>query len=166
MRPDLGDVVSGVQRLLQTEIVPTLRDEYAQGQATYALILLEYVKSTWSRQHLAVAEEHGDLAATLTAVAGALDGLAEPETAALAAEARAALAGHVAPVSATPLDAVLEVDRARRDILERCVRLLDALAPASLETGAGATARSAVDAYLVRAAARQEAALKVLGLIW
>jgi hypothetical protein len=165
MRPDLGDVVAGVQRLLQNEMVPALGDPYLQEQAAYASLLLEYVKSAWTREHIAIAEEHADLAACLRAIGSALRANEDAPAQLLADEVSAALEAHVAPVADTPLDRVLEVDRERRALLEQALRLLDGPAPAPAGRPIAA-ARDAIDGYLVRTAGRRDAVLRALGVSW
>jgi len=168
VRPDLSDLVSGVQRLLQTEVLPHLPDGYLQEQTAYATLLLEYVKNAWSREHLAVAEEHADLARCLAALAEALGASAEHEARAVAAAASAALAAHGEAVADTPLDRVLAIDRERRAIVERAVAALDRSDAAGRGSDGArvAAAQAAIDAYLVGAAWRRDAALKLLGVSW
>src|SRR5690606_8928266 len=61
MRPDLDDILSGVQRLLMNDFIPTLAatTPFLAEQAMYANLMLEYCKKAWPRMHLALAEEHG-----------------------------------------------------------------------------------------------------------
>ena len=56
MRPDLGDILSAVQRLLQAEVGPAVSDPFVAEQLMYASLLLEYAKKAWPGEHLAVAE--------------------------------------------------------------------------------------------------------------
>jgi hypothetical protein len=106
MRPGLDDILAGVQRLLQNDIVPALlAAPFVAEQALYATVLLEYAKKLWPRLHLALAEEHGDLRATLSAVvaplrAESIDG------GTLAAAIAADLDGATTDVAATTLDAL------------------------------------------------------------
>ena len=187
MRPDLTDLLSGVQRLLQGEIGPALADPFLQEQAAYASLLLEYAKKAWAREHLAIAAEHADLSACLTAVAAPLEALPGEEGRSLAREVRSALAA-TAPaavwVAETELDRVLAVDRERRALLERALAVVESAADrhaadspgqgalggeatAASEVGAGvATARAAIDGYLVRAARRRDEVLATLGIAW
>jgi hypothetical protein len=165
MRPDLDDVLAGLQRLLLNNLLPALATSapFLAEQAMYANLLLDYCRKSWPRLHLALAEEHGDLCATLAAAAGAL----RPEAAArdLVAAVDGELAQGAADVTRTALDALAARNRTLRDLVARTVALLDA--QAELPSGsAWAAARAAVDAYLVRAAGRQYADLQQLGLIW
>lgn len=165
MRPDLDDVLSGVQRLLLNDFVPALArvEPFLAEQAMYANLILEYCKKSWPTLHLVLAEEHGDLCATLTAAAGALrdDGSASETVAAIDRE----LASGITEVARTSLDALAARNRALRDVVSRVVILLDAQ-PTSAAASAHKAARSVTDAYLVRAASRQYASLQQLGLIW
>lgn len=168
MRPDLDDILSGVQRLLMNDFIPTLAatTPFLAEQAMYANLMLEYCKKAWPRMHLALAEEHGDLCATLGAAAGALR--ADPSPAGSAEVAAAiddALAGGPSDVTRTTLDALAARNRALRELVSRVVTALDA--GDGSQTGAAPhPARTATDAYLVRAAARQYRELEALGLNW
>jgi len=175
MRPDLTDLLSGIQRLLQGDISAGLSDPYLQEQAAYASLLLEYAKKAWVREHLAIAEEHADLANCVAAIATHLQALAAAEAQALAADLRAALSGPRLAIDETPLDRVLAVDRERRALLERTIELVgssaDAPGPGAAPAASGdaraiRAVQSAIDAYLVRAAHRRDAALATLGVSW
>lgn len=160
MRPDLGDILSGLQRLLQNDLVPGLATPFLAEQAMYATLVLEYCKKTWPRVHLALAEEHGDLRATLDALASQLGAL--PTATDLAATIRKALAANAVDVAATTLDVVEEKNRALNEVVSEAVLLLDAHA----ENGTSDAARATVDAYLRRHATRQKRELDALGLSW
>lgn len=166
MRPDLSDLLSGVQRLLQGEIVPALSDPFAQEQATFAFLLLEYVKKAWPREHLVVREEHEDLCATLAEITTRAAELPSAEARALADALGALTAASDVPASEVPLDSLLAADRERRAALEKAVELVDRLEQG---TGSGPSIealRASIDGYLARQAARHEAALRVLGVGW
>lgn len=157
-RPGLDDVLSGVQRLLQTEIVPALAEQpFLVEQVMYATAVLEYCKKAWPRAHLALAEEHTDLCATLRAVA---EQAREVEDAgAFAAELRAAVEAEASDPAATPLDVLAEKNRTLRKEVSRAVQRL-------AERPDAGEARRLLDAYLARLAARQRAELELLGINW
>lgn len=164
MRPDLDDVLSGLQRLLMNDFVPALAatQPFLAEQAMYANLLLEYCRKSAPALHLALAEEHGDLRATLAAAAAALRG----DTAAhdIVAALDADLATGALDVARTTLDQLAARNRELRDLVSRVVVFLGAGAGES--GGTRTAARAATDAYLVRAAGRQYADLQQLGLIW
>jgi uncharacterized protein YdbL (DUF1318 family) len=167
MHPDIDDVLSGVQRLLLNDFVPTLAASapFLAEQAMYANLILEYCKKRAPEQHLALAEEHGDLCATLDGTAAALrsDTAASDVVAAIDAE----LASGRTDVARTTLDTVATRNRALRELVSRVVVYLDHHdEPASPAVAVRVVARRTTDAYLVRAADRQYAALQQLGLIW
>ncbi|MBY0273941.1 hypothetical protein K2Z84_01275 [Candidatus Binatia bacterium] len=176
MRPDLDDVLSGVQRLLLNDFLPALAASapFLAEQAMYANLLLEYGKKTWPTLHLALAEEHGDLCATLASAAGALRG--DTRASELVGAIDAATTSAVTDVTRTSLDALAARNRTLRELVSRVVILLDAQESAASDHPQRAThsaadgprhaARAATDTYLVRAARRQYANLQQLGLIW
>lgn len=166
MRPDLGDLIAGVQRLLQTEIVPALSDPFLQEQAAYASLLLECCRKSWVGEHLAVAAEHDDLRTTLGAMLEGLVRWPDEPAAELAAASRAALAAMDVVVSQTSLDVVLAADRDGRGCIERAIALLDGLAGSAAQTDPARSMRASIDAYLVRHAERRHAALAMLGIGW
>lgn len=164
MRPDLDDILSGVQRLLTGDLVPALTGSpFLVEQAMYAALVLDYCRKSLPRVHLELAEEHADLRDTLGRASAHLrDADAE-----LGAEIELALRDASVDVAVTPLDVVAEDNRVLRGLVDRAVALLaereqDAAAPGSPL----ALARSEIDAYLVRLAARQGRALATLGLSW
>jgi len=165
MRPDLDDVLAGLQRLLLNDFLPALATSapFLAEQAMYANLLLEYCRKSWPRLHLALAEEHGDLCATLGASAGALREEAAAKD--LVAAVDAELVHGATDVTRTALDALAARNRTLRDLVARAVKLLDE-PPEPPSGSAWSAARAAVDAYLVRAAGRQYADLQQLGLIW
>jgi len=157
-KPDIGDILSGVQRLLQGELVPALAEQpFLAEQAMYATLILEYCKKAWPRVHLAFVEEHRDLCDTLRGVA--LELARDAETAGFAATLREALERHACDPAVTPLDVVAERSRALREHASRTVELLSG-------RDDGSPARRALDAYLARLAARQRAELDLLGIAW
>ena len=167
MRPDIDDVLSGVQRLLLNDFLPALAASapLLAEQAMYANLILEYGKKLAPTQHLALAEEHGDLCATLGSSAAALraDTAATDVVAAIDAE----LAAGRTDVAGTTLDVVATRNRALRELVSRVIVHLDRHDdPASVAAAAHGVARATTDAYLVRAADRQYAALQQRGLIW
>jgi hypothetical protein len=169
MRPDLDDILSGVQRLLMNDFVPALMSAtpFLAEQALYANLVLEYCKKAWPRMHLALAEEHGDLCATLGTAAGALRGAgATPGAAAVVAAIDAELAGGASDVTCSTLDTLAQRNRTLRELVSRVVVLLDAASDAARPGEPPHAARTATDAYLVRAAARQYRELTSLGLNW
>jgi hypothetical protein len=156
-----------VQRLLLNDFLPALGASapFLAEQAMYANLILEYCKKVAPAQHLALAEEHGDLCATLGSAAAALraDAGAGDVVAAIDAE----LAAGRTDVAGTTLDAVATRNRTLRELVSRVVVYLDRHDDAASAAAAvRAVARSTTDAYLVRAADRQYAALQQLGLIW
>ena len=163
MRPDPDDLLSGVQRLLLNDFLPALAATapFLAEQAMYANLLLEYCRKSGPGLHLALAEEHGDLRATLGTAAGALrpDATARDVVSAL----DAGLSDAATDVTRTTLDALAARNRALRELVSRVVVFLDAQPDAG---DARQAARAATDAYLVRAADRQYASLQQLGLIW
>lgn len=165
MRPDLDDILSGVQRLLMSDFVPALAaNPFLAEQALYANLILEYCKKAWPRVHLTLAEEHGDLCATLGAVHAALarDGAAT----ALAAEIAAALEGGASDVARSTLDVLARRNQSLRELVTRVVAHLDRAGAGAAGKAGVAAARAATDAYLARHARRQYAELELLGLIW
>lgn len=164
MRPDLGDILSAVQRLLQSEVAPSVADPFVAEQLMYATLLLEYAKKAWPVEHESVVEEHRDLDSTLRALMPLLAALPGPAASDLLRDVR----GHLAASSADgskPLDAILSRDREGRGLLDRAVPLGRSSAE---RAGADARARlrETVDGYLVRAARRQEEAIALLGFSW
>jgi len=165
MRPDLDDILSGVQRLLQNDLVPALMTTpFLAEQAMYATLLLEYGKKLWPRLHLTLAEEHGDLRATLSAVVAQLRP-ESPAGATLAAAVAARLDEPADHVASTTLDVLAQRNAVLRGLVSEVTALLDAHASdapgAPLEA-----ARATIDAYLQRHAARQYHELELLGLSW
>jgi hypothetical protein len=165
MRPDLSDILAGVQRLLAQEIVPALGGSpYLQEQATMACVLLEHCRNLWPRIHLAVASEHADLCATLDRLPPLLTAAGKPALGVLAEELRTTLDRDRSLASSRPLTAVLEVDRGLRELLSRATRLLGEPAPG--ENAACNAARDEIAAYLRRFAAREAELVSALGLGW
>lgn len=176
MRPDLDDVLSGVQRLLLNDFLPALAaaEPFLAEQAMYANLILEYCKKSWPTLHLSLAEEHGDLCATLAVAAGALRG--DGRAVEVVGAVDAATTSGVTDVTSTSLDALAARNGMLRELVSRVVILLDAQESAASDDpqratspvtdGARQAARAATDAYLVRAARRQYANLQQLGLIW
>ena len=166
MRPDLDDILGGVQRLLQNDFVPALSTTapFLAEQAMYATLILEYCKKTWPRLHLVLAEEHGDLNATL---GNAAEQLAQEDAGhALATAIRAELSGDVADVTTSTLDVLARRNESLRALVSRVVELLDASAAEPTSGTPLAAARTTTDAYLARHAARQYRELQALGLNW
>jgi hypothetical protein len=165
MRPDLDDILAGVQRLLQDDIVPALAaTPFLAEQALFATLLLEYGKKLWPRLHLVLAEEHGDLRATLSAVVGPLRA-ESTDGATLAAAIAADLDGATTGVATSTLDVLARRNADLRGLVGQVVALLDA--HASLSPGASFEGvRGVVDAYLARHAARQFHELEQLGISW
>jgi hypothetical protein len=168
MRPDLGDVLAGVQRLLSDEIYPALAaSPYQQEQLTFASLLLELVKNSWARAHLAIAAEHGDLRATLSRVAECLAPVAGGELETFARSVREKLADTPASVVQHPLDEILAAGRTLREAVSAGVVLLDAQdAAGAADEAPRARARAEIDAYLCRFAERESAWVGGLGLGW
>ncbi|HEY8517211.1 MAG TPA: hypothetical protein VIS07_17010 [Candidatus Binatia bacterium] len=161
-RPDLADILSGVQRLLVNDVVPALADQpFLAEQAMYASVVLEYCKKTWTRAHLAFAEEHADLRATLETVLQALRD--EPDARELCATVARALEDARCDVATTALDVVAEHARTLRGEVSRVVAWLGDR-PAS--TPATQAVRAATDGYLARLAERQQRELQALGISW
>jgi len=157
MRPDIDDILSGVQRLLQNDLVPALAAQpFLVEQAMYANLILEYCKKTWTRAHLALAEEHADLRDTLLAATREL--AIDPAAADLTAGIRRALDEAACDVAATTLDVVAARNRALREQVTRAVEYLEA------HPRPAASAR--IEAYLARLAQRQYRELQQLGLTW
>jgi hypothetical protein len=165
MRPSLDDILSGVQRLMQNDLVPALAaTPFLAEQALYATLLLEYGKKLWPRLHLTLAEEHGDLRATLAAVVAEL----RPQSAdgaSLAGAVAAQLDEPPIDLSTSTLDVLAQRNAALRGTVSEIVALLDAhtTEPPSAPLEA---ARATIDAYLQRHAARQHHELEALGLSW
>ena len=165
MRPDLGDVLSTVQRLLQAEISPALEDPFVREQVMYATLLLEYAKKAWPIEHRAIADEHRDLDTTLRALLPHLASLPGDVPAGLLRDVRAHLAASSADRPDAALDAIMERDRGGRQLVDRAVALGT---PSSECVAADARERlhTTIDGYLVRSASRQEAAIALLGFAW
>jgi hypothetical protein len=162
MRPDLSDVLSGVQRLLLSEIVPALGAQpYAQEQATYATLLLEYVKNAWPRQHLELAVEHADLRDTLQRLGAALVAAGNESASALGTKIAAALDAERVAAAEVAVDALMERDRALRGLLGEAIRTLG-----DGSALGGRAALAIVDAFLARDAERRDAARLALGVNW
>jgi hypothetical protein len=163
MRPNLDDILAGVQRLLQNDLVPALATTpFLAEQAMYATLLLEYGKKLWPRLHLALAEEHGDLRATLATVVAQL--AADPAAATLAIAIERQLLEPTTDVASSTLDVLAARNASLRDAVSQAVALLDereAEHAAPLEA-----VRATIDAYLQRHAARQYHELEVLGISW
>lgn len=165
MRPDLGDVLSAVQRLLQAEVAPALADPFVAEQVMYASLLLEYAKKAWPAEHVAVAAEHQDLDSTLRALLQPLAALPGEAPAVLLREVRAHLGASAGLGPSARLDDVRSRDREGRALLDRAIGL-GSPSPERAGVDARALLRSMTDAYLVRAARRQEAAIALLGFTW
>jgi hypothetical protein len=157
MRPDLDDILAGVQRLLLNDLVPALAEKpFLAEQAMYANLVLDYCRKTWSRAHVVLAEEHADLRATLAAVARQLGSGEDAEG--LAAGIRRALDETRCEVATTTLDVVAAHNRTLRAEVSGAVAQL-ADAPAS-------AARTMLDGYLERLAQRQHRELELMGILW
>ncbi|MEW6268289.1 MAG: hypothetical protein AB1689_03210 [Thermodesulfobacteriota bacterium] len=161
-RPDIDDILSGVQRLLMNDLAPALAEQpFLAEQAMYASLVLEYCKKAWPRAHVTLAEEHADLRATLDAVGRALREDAD-------AHERCGTIGRAldetrCEVASTALDVVAAYNRTLRAEVSRIVTWLEGR-PAS--TPATLAARAATDAYLGRLADRQHRELQTLGISW
>jgi len=165
VRPDLGDILSAVQRLLQAEVMPAVSDPFVAEQLVYASLLLEYAKKAWPQEHQVVGEEHRDLDSTLRALMPLLASLPGSTAADLLRDVRGHLGASSADGPGASLDAVLARDREGRGLLDRAIPLGR---PSDERAGADARTRlrSTIDAYLERAARRQEAAIALLGFSW
>jgi len=67
MHPDIGDLIHGIKRTLTEEILPALNSGFAREQLGYTLFLCEHMAARWDHAHIYMAQEHGDLRATLAA---------------------------------------------------------------------------------------------------
>jgi hypothetical protein len=165
MRPSLDDILSGVQRLLQNDLVPALvATPFLVEQTLYATLLLEYGKKLSPRLHLVLAEEHGDLRATLAAVVAPLRS-DSPDGATLAGAITGRLDDTTSDVASSTLDVLAQRNVSLRALVSEVVALLDAHDTPSPSAPFEA-ARAIIDAYLRRHAARQHHELQVLGVSW
>jgi hypothetical protein len=165
MRPDPGDVLSGIERLLLQDIVPALAGSpYLQEQATMAGVLIQHMKNAWPTLHLNAGAEHDDLVATIERVVDRLAGCDDRRLGEWVRAGRAALAGSVFDPRTRRLDEVMAGDRELRRILCELIEKLGDRREG--EDPHVVTARHEIDSYLARYAVRESDLVRALGLGW
>lgn len=135
-----------------------------------ACLVLEQCKSLWPRFHTVVAAEHTDLVQTVTRMSDQLAAISDSALLELSAEAHELVSSNHPTVGQRDLTEVLEQDRGLRQLISSAIRCLDRR---ERETGNArapipdaAAARSTIDGYLSRAAAREADLVSRLGLGW
>lgn len=69
MRPNVGDILGGVQRTLMEEILPDLATDRGRERLTSVLFLLQHCMARWDRVDGFLKEEDADLSATVSRIA-------------------------------------------------------------------------------------------------
>lgn len=139
LRPGGVEILRGIQRSLQEQILPEVRSEYATAQVHYALMLLNALAAEWDDAAQRLVDDNADM----RNIAGHLSWEIEARDPALAAELRVAGDDKDPDVRLSTLTAAN--DRLRGQL----ARLLD------LGLEAGSPMREDVVATLRRGAARR-----------
>lgn len=136
MRPDMNDILGGIQRTLMEEILPDLNTDRGRERLTSVLFLLQHCMARWDRVGAFLAEEHADLCDLFGGIAAErASGAAAGRLAEILHGIEAAAAPAPGPGAAETLsiEALRESVRERRTAVASLLRELAAmeLAPES-----------------------------------
>ena len=165
MQPDIGNLIQGIKRSLNEEILPAVAGTFAREQVAYTLFLCEHLARRWDQAHVFAAEEYGDLRATLTAAVhiGRRCTTLPPDLTTALGAAAAALAMNE-PSDPRPLrDLTAGVDAMKRIL----VRILDACEPAMpADHDAVSEMRGVLRGFMKRQLARDEQWVEAAQVGW
>ena len=125
MRPDMRDILSGIQRVLMEDILPDLATDQGRERLTTVLFLLQHCMSRWERVLPFMQEEYADLRGVLENIDANIAGDRNSEAVAeLMAGVKTLMADDLGPDPS--FEALGDALRARREILSRLVKILAA----------------------------------------
>jgi len=155
MRPDIGDLIEGIKRSLNEEILPVVDNAFAREQLAYTLFLCEHLARRWDQAHIFAQGEHDDLRRTLAAVVEIGCRCTAPTARLVASLEAARVALSAAPdITSQPLRVVSSFSQS---LTERVVQLLDACEESAPADAAACTAiADALRAFVQRQQARDE----------
>ncbi|MBI1886422.1 MAG: hypothetical protein HYS09_08970 [Chloroflexi bacterium] len=154
MRPDIGDILAGVQRIMTQEIVPALPPGYLREKAMYTLFLLEHCRARW---HLAPAYLRDENAALHHTLQRLLEVARDDLPAGLAAEIE-----EFSPADAdSPVPALQEENLRLREQMSRVRDAADSAPPRVRER-----VRKEIAAFARKQLEREREWVKVGEVVW
>ena len=163
MRPDMRDLLGGIQRVLMEDILPDLATDQGRERLTSVLFLLQHCMARWDRVLPYMQEEYADLRGVLENIDanGAGDGNSEG-VAELMAEVKTLVADD--PEGDLSFDALGDALRARREVLSRLVKTL--AARELDEESANGRIRREIYGYIRRQLPRNREWVQVGEIVW
>ncbi|MDP3937106.1 MAG: hypothetical protein Q8R92_03115 [Deltaproteobacteria bacterium] len=165
MRPDVSDILSGIQRTLMEEILPDLASDRGRERLTSVLFLLQHCMARWDRVGGFLKEEHDDLSGVLERIAAArAAGEATGPLADILREIESAVA--TAPGNEAP-DAIEELRASVRERRAMLASLLGRIVGADLPDGSAlAHCRREAHGYVGRQINRDREWVQVGEIVW
>ena len=163
MRPDMSDILGGIQRVLMEEILPDLSTDQGRERLTSVLFLLQHCMSHWDGVLPFMREEYDDLRGTLGRIAAEnVGGEASGEIAEILEGIRALEEGD--PAQALSFDALREALASRRD---RASLLVKKLAAMDLDEGSAlGRVRRDIYGHIRRQLPRNRAWVQAGEIVW
>jgi len=165
MRPDVSDILNGIQCTLMEEILPDLATDRGRERLTSVLFLLQHCMARWDRVGAFLEEENADLAAVLGRIAatgGA--GEASGRLAEILREIAAAVPARPAEGEGAAVASLRETVRERRGLV---ASLLGELAALDLDPkSALSRCRREAYEYVARQIARDREWVQVGEIVW
>lgn len=163
MRPDMSDLLGGIQRVLMEDILPDLSTDQSRERLTSVLFLLQHCMSRWDGVLPHMRQEYEDICGSLGRIAAEKigDG-AEREVAEILDGIRTL--AEEKPGQALSFEALRDAIRSRREILSRLVKILAAM---DLDAGSSlGRIRGEIYGYIRRQLPRNREWVQVGEIVW
>lgn len=163
MRPDMSDLLEGIQRILMEDILPDLSTDQGREKLTSVLFLLQHCISRWEGVLPFMREEYEDLSGAISRIA--VEEIGDEGS----GEIAEILAGVRTLAEETPgtdltFEAQKEALRSRREILSRLVKILAAMDPGE-DTALGRV-RQEIYGYIRRQLPRNREWVQAGEIVW
>lgn len=163
MRPDMSDLLGGIQRILMEDILPDLSTDQGREKLTSVLFLLQHCMSRWEGVLPYMREEYEDLSGAISRIAAEEVGdEGSGEIAELLAGVRTL--AEETPGTELGFEAQKQALRSRREILSRLVRILAAMDPGE-DTALGRVRRE-IYGYIRRQLPRNREWVQAGEIVW
>lgn len=163
MRPDMRDILGGIQRVLMEDVLPDLATDQGRERLASVLFLLQHAMARWEGVLPFMREEYADVRDVLGNIdAIGAGGEMSKEIAELMAGVKTLVAGDPGPD--VPFEALGEALRARREVLSGLAKIL---AARDLdENSANGKIRREIYGYIRRQLPRNRAWVQVGEIVW